>query len=262
MKITSSKAAPKKYKYCISTIKLLEIYLFLGVARLVVNFYLKDDLHLDHVEVVVIFGFSALSNFVPLFDYQRRSYLVLSSLLVVLSWSLMTTFVDNKYNVIFCIILGSFSVTFLDIQWLWRGHEVSHKAPQDLFDLYIRLSLYWIFAGCIWSNIFFGFTTLLPLLVFTVVVPVKEQHMFSTTKGQNLLFTGPEFLKTILQSNSTMFYFTTNSLGFTLEFLGCVQFVTLISSLLGIGLYNGFMKNMPFRKIFLIIFFRESFSIY
>ncbi|KAI9127151.1 hypothetical protein K1719_001710 [Acacia pycnantha] len=62
----------------------------LGLARLAVNFYLKDDLHLDPAETDVITEFSALpwvvkplygfiSDSVPLFGYWRRSYLVLSS---------------------------------------------------------------------------------------------------------------------------------------------------------------------------------------
>ncbi|RDX87319.1 Folate-biopterin transporter 1, chloroplastic, partial [Mucuna pruriens] len=74
----------------------------------------------------------------------------------------------------------------------------------------------------------FGITTLLPWLAPTVVGLVKEQPMFNTTREKNLLF-----------------------VGFTLEFLVCVELVTSISSLLSVGLYNGFMKNVPLWKIFL-----------
>ncbi|RDX97382.1 Folate-biopterin transporter 1, chloroplastic, partial [Mucuna pruriens] len=51
----------------------------------------------------------------PLYEFISDSKVissVLSRLIGVLSWSLMDTFVDNKYN---------------------RGHTVSHKAPQDIF---------------------------------------------------------------------------------------------------------------------------------
>ena len=44
----------------------------------------------------------------------------------------------------------------------------------------------------------------------------------------------------------------TNKLGFTPEFLGRVKLVTSIASLLGVGLYNGFLKTVPLRKIFLV----------
>lgn len=48
------------------------------------------------------------------------------------------------------------------------------------------------------------------------------------------------------------FIIRTNKLGFTPEFLGRVKLVTSIASLLGVGLYNGFLKTVPLRKIFLV----------
>ena len=50
--------------------------------------------------------------------------------------------------------------------------------------------------------------------------------------------------------NCLLYYVPVNSLGFTPEFLGRVKLVTSIASLLGVGLYNGFLKNVPLRKIF------------
>ena len=58
-------------------------------------------------------------------------------------------------------------------------------------------------------------------------------------------------LCSIFLINLDMFY-STNKLGFTPEFLGRVKLVTSVASLLGVGLYNGFLKNVPLRKIFLI----------
>lgn len=45
---------------------------------------------------------------------------------------------------------------------------------------------------------------------------------------------------------------STNKLGFTPEFLGRVKLVTSVASLLGVGLYNGFLKKVPLRKIFVV----------
>ncbi|RDY04001.1 Folate-biopterin transporter 1, chloroplastic, partial [Mucuna pruriens] len=71
---------------------------------------------------------------------------------------------------------------------LWRGDVVSHKAPQDLFNLYVGVlqpfggivSLY--FSGSLLDTygvwFVFGVTILLPLLAPAVVVLVKEQPMF------------------------------------------------------------------------------------
>ncbi|KAF2284216.1 hypothetical protein GH714_019935 [Hevea brasiliensis] len=115
----------------------------LGLSRLAVSFYLKDDLHLDPAETAVISGFSALPWLVkPLYGFIRRSYLVLSGLLGALSWSLMATLVDSKYSAAFCILLGSLSVAFSDVVsgWVERlGHLESHheeawwvQMPEDL----------------------------------------------------------------------------------------------------------------------------------
>lgn len=51
---------------------------------------------------------------------------------------------------------------------------------------------------------------------------------------------------------TNLVFLRTNKLGFTPEFLGRVKFVTSIASLLGVGLYNGFLKTVPLRKIFLV----------
>lgn len=66
---SSSKVAPRKQKYGMSSIKLFGVDLspdnvavamvyfvqgVLGLARLAVNFYLKDDLHLDPAEVCLL----------------------------------------------------------------------------------------------------------------------------------------------------------------------------------------------------------------
>jgi len=73
---SSSKVPPRKHKYRMSSIKLFGVELspdnvavamvyfvqgVLGLARLAVNFYLKDDLHLDPAEVCLLnSGFNML----------------------------------------------------------------------------------------------------------------------------------------------------------------------------------------------------------
>ncbi|MBA0780126.1 hypothetical protein Gotri_004266, partial [Gossypium trilobum] len=126
----------------------------------------------------------------------------------------------------------------------------------------------------------FGITALLPMITSAVAVLVKEQHVPGPTRGQNVLLANPSFLEssreniiqlwnavrepnvflpTVFiflwqatpQSDSAVFYFTTNKLGFTPEFLGRVKLVTSVASLVGVGLYNGFLKRVSLRKIFL-----------
>lgn len=315
---SSSKSAPSKSNKLMRTVKCFGVDLspdnvavamvyfvqgVLGLARLAVSFYLKDDLHLDPAETAVISGFSALpwlikplygfiSDSFPLFGYRRRSYLVLSGLLGAFSWSLMATFVDSKYSAAFSILLGSLSVAFSDVvvdsMVVERARGESQSMSGSLQSLCWGSSAF----GGIVSSYFsgslveaygvrfvFGVTALLPLITSAVAVLVKEQPVVVPLRGHNIPLVGPGFyesskenifqlLETIRQPNvflptlfiflwqatpqsdSAMFFFTTNRLGFTAEFLGRVKLVTSVASLLGVGLYNGFLKNVPLRKIF------------
>lgn len=127
----------------------------------------------------------------------------------------------------------------------------------------------------------FGITAFLPLITSAVALLVEEQPTFSPPMGQNRVFMSSGFLESskqsILQlwhtvkqpnvflptlfiflwqatpqSDSAMFFFTTNKLAFTPEFLGRVKLVTSVASLLGVGLYNCCLKKVPLRKIFLV----------
>ncbi|CAH2059835.1 unnamed protein product [Thlaspi arvense] len=279
----------------------------LGLARLAVSFYLKDDLHLDPAETAVIMGLSSLpwlvkplygfiSDSVPLFGYRRRSYLVLSGLLGAFSWSLMAGFVDSKYSAASCILLGSLSVAFSDVvvdsMVVERARGESQSVSGSLQSLCWGSSAFGgivssYFSGSLVESygvrFVFGVTALLPLITSAVAVLVNEQRVVRPASGQkeNITLVSPGFLQTSKQnmvqlwsaikqpnvflptlfiflwqatphSDSAMFYFTTNKLGFTPEFLGRVKLVTSIASLLGVGLYNGFLKTVPLRKIFLV----------
>ncbi|KAG8373079.1 hypothetical protein BUALT_Bualt12G0133400 [Buddleja alternifolia] len=327
---SSNKTALPKKKYSINSIRFFGVDLtadniaiamvyfvqgVLGLSRLAVSFYMKDDLHLDPAETAIITGISSLpwlvkplygfiSDSFPLFGYRRRSYLVLSGLLGALSWSLMATFVDSKYGVAFCILLGSLSVAFSDVLTYLRlsmkqvvDSMVVERARGESQSMSGSLqSLCWgssAFGGIISSyfsgslvgaygvRFVFGLTALLPLLTSAVAVLVKEQPILGPGKGRSLLSDGSSFLQSSKssitqlwgavkqpnvflptlfiflwqatpQSDSAMFYFTTNKLGFTPEFLGRVKLVTSVASLFGVGFYNSFLKTVPLRKIFLV----------
>ncbi|CAI5503821.1 unnamed protein product [Closterium sp. Naga37s-1] len=51
-------------------------------------------------------------------------------------------------------------------------------------------------------------------------------------------------------SETAMFFFTTNELGFGPEFLGRVRLVTALASLAGVGVFNFYLKEVPLRKLF------------
>lgn len=277
----------------------------LGLARLAVSFYLKDDLHLDPAETAVISGLSSLpwlikplygfiSDSIPLFGYRRRSYLILSGLLGSLSWCLMATVVDSQHSAAFCILLGSFSVAFSDVvvdsMVVERARGESQSTSGSLQSLCWGSSAFGGIVSAYFSGslvdaygvrFVFGLTAFLPLMTSAVAILVKEQPVYSkSTKGNNnLSISSPGFIESsrehvmqlwtavkqpeILlptlfiflwqatpQSDSAMFFFTTNKLHFTPEFLGRVKLVTSVASLVGVGVYNTFLKAVPLRKIF------------
>ncbi|WOL08913.1 folate-biopterin transporter 1, chloroplastic-like isoform X1 [Canna indica] len=273
----------------------------LGLARLAVSFYLKDDLRLDPAETAVITGLSSLpwlikplygfiSDSFPLFGYRRRSYLFLSGLLGALSWSLMAMFVDSKYSAGTCILLGSLSVAFSDVvvdsMVVERARGESQSTSGSLQSLCWGSSAFGGIVSAYFSGslveaygvrFVFGVTAFLPLMTSAVALLVKEH----STRGHNSSNANLSFLQnskqSILQlwtaikqpdiflptlfiflwqatphSESAMFFFVTNKLGFTPEFLGRVKLVTSVASLVGVALYNSFLKNVSLRKIFLL----------
>ncbi|VAH30111.1 unnamed protein product [Triticum turgidum subsp. durum] len=299
----------------------------LGLARLAVSFYLKDDLHLDPAETAVISGFSSLpwlikpiygfiSDSIPLYGYRRRSYLILSGFLGTLSWSLMATVVNSKYGAGFSILLGSLSVAFSDVTTrptlLLPGLTTELTTPpcqsnQVVDSMVVERargesqstsgslqSLCWgssAFGGIVSAyfsgslvdaygvRFVFGITAFLPLMTSAVAVLVNEHRL---TPGEHAMsVSGSGFIESSIQhikqlwtsvkqpniflptlfiflwqatphSESAMFFFITNKLGFTPEFLGRVKLVTSIASLLSVGIYNYFLKAVHLRKIFLV----------
>jgi MFS family permease len=96
-------AAPFKILGLDATPELLAIILvyfvqgILGISRLAVSFYFKDELGLDPAELAIFAGFSALpwlikpvygflSDTMPIFGYRRRSYLALCGIIGSIAW--------------------------------------------------------------------------------------------------------------------------------------------------------------------------------
>lgn len=98
----------------------------LGLARLAVSFFLKDDLGMSPAQTSAIVGiivlpwvlkpfFGLISDGLPLFGYRRRPYLILSGFLGVFSWVALATLVDNLWTAAAAIALSSLSVAISDV---------------------------------------------------------------------------------------------------------------------------------------------------
>ncbi len=110
-------------------IAILTVYFvqgILGLSRLAVSFFLKDELLLSPVEVSALLGivflpwmikpvFGFISDGLPIFGYRRRPYLILSGILGTASWVSLATIVHTSWAATLAIALGSLSVAMSDV---------------------------------------------------------------------------------------------------------------------------------------------------
>ncbi|BFI03276.1 hypothetical protein MPTK1_1g02360 [Marchantia polymorpha subsp. ruderalis] len=190
----------------------------LGLSRLAVSFFLKDNLHLDPAETAMLIGVTAfpwlikplyglISDGLPLFGYRRRSYLFLCGLLNAASWASLAMFVDDKYGALISILLGSLSVAFADVvvdsMVVERARGESQNASGSLQSLCWGssstggiVSAY--FSGSLVESygvrFVFGLTAALPLIISAVAVLVKEERKTSSVR-KSLEKLAPESLE-------------------------------------------------------------------
>ncbi len=263
----------------------------LGLARLAVSFFLKDELGLSPAQVAALMGVAALpwvikpifgflSDGLPLFGYKRRPYLVLSGLLGTTAWLSLATVVHTAWAATVAILLSSLSVAISDVivdslvVERARGESLSHSgslqsltwgtsAVGGLITAYLGGWLLEHFN----TQTVFAITATFPLLVSAIAGLIVEERVssrpnISTVWNQIQQLRGAITQKAIWlptafiflwqatpTADSAFFYFTTNELGFEPEFLGRVRLVTNIASLVGIWLFQRFLKNIPFRRL-------------
>jgi folate/biopterin transporter len=264
----------------------------LGLARLAVSFFLKDELHLGPAEVSALMGvvaipwmvkplFGFISDGLPILGYRRRPYLFLSGLLGVASWIALATVVHTAWAATLAITLGSLSVALSDViadsivVERARGESVSaagslqslswgSSALGGLITAYFSGSLLQQFD----THTIFLITASFPLIVSGVAwmileSPLTEKPDWSAMRQQlgqlkqaitqKSIWMPTAFLflwQAMPASESAFFYFTTNELHFEPEFLGRVRLVTSLASLVGIWIFQRFLKAVPFRVIF------------
>ncbi|MEB3281854.1 MAG: folate/biopterin family MFS transporter [Lyngbya sp.] len=124
----------------------------LGLARLAVSFFLKDDLGMTPAEVSAMLGivvlpwvikpvFGFISDGLPLFGYRRRPYLILSGFLGAIAWVAMATVVDSPLTATLVITLSSLSVAISDV--IVDSLVVERARKESLSDVGSLQSLCW-----------------------------------------------------------------------------------------------------------------------
>jgi folate/biopterin transporter len=264
----------------------------LGLARLAVSFFLKDDLALSPAQVSAFMGIAALpwmikplfgfiSDGLPIFGYRRRPYLILSGLLGMVAWILLATVVQDAWSATAAICLSSLSVAFSDVivdsLVVERARNESVEAAGSLQAICWGASalgglITAYFSGFLLEHFsnrtVFAITATFPLIVSLVAWWISESQVEGVSEWsvvreqmgqlkkavtQKAIWLPTAFLF-LLQSTPTadavFFFFSTNELHFQPEFLGRVRLVTSVASLVGIWLFQRFMRSVPFRVIF------------
>ena len=265
----------------------------LGLTRLAISFFLKDDLGLSPAQVAALMGVAVfpwivkplwgfISDGLPIFGYRRRPYLIISGLMGTGAWGLLATIADTVWETTIAIALTSLSVAISDViidsLVVERARDESTaqvgalqslcwatSAVGGLLTAYLSGSLLQILS----PQQVFGITAIFPLMVAGVAgliseLPVSEMGKRSNGVKEQIgqlkkaiaqpAIWMPTLFLFIWQStptaDSAFFFFTTNELGFEAEFLGRVRLFTSIAALIGVWLFQRFLKSVPFRQIF------------
>ncbi|MBD2164574.1 folate/biopterin family MFS transporter [Calothrix membranacea FACHB-236] len=282
-------------------IAILTVYFvqgILGLARLAVSFFLKDELLLSPTQVSALLGIVALpwiikpvfgfiSDGLPIFGYRRRPYLILSGILGTISWISLATLVHTTWAATLAIALGSLSVAVSDV--IVDSLVVERARAESQADAGSLQSICWgasAFGGLItayfsgWllehfsTHTVFLITAVFPLLVSAVAWLIAEspvsksaenshennsvsiKHQLSQLRQavtQKAIWLPTAFVfiwQATPTADSAFFFFTTNELHFAPEFLGRVRLVTNLASLVGIWIFQRYLKSLPFRVIF------------
>lgn len=232
-----------------------------------------------------VYGF--VSDGLPIFGYRRRPYLILSGILGAISWVSVATIVHTPIAAVGAIALGSLSVAVSDV--IVDSLIVEKARTESKAEAGSLQSLSWgtkalgglvtaYFSGMLLQHFstrtVFWITALFPLIVSAVACLIAEspvtkdasednrsnspstKHQLQelrTAVTQRAIWLPTAFLflwQATPSAESAFFFFTTNELHFEPEFLGRVRLVTSIAALVGIWIFQRFLKTVPFRVIF------------
>ena len=264
----------------------------LGLARLAVSFFLKDDLGLSPATVAALTGVSALpwtikplfgfmSDGLPIGGYRRRPYLVLSGLVGCGAWVALGTVVQSAVGAIAAITVSSLSVAVSDV--IVDSLVVERARGESQATAGTLQSLAWgasaagglitaYLGGALLEQVttrsIFLITASFPLIVSLTAWLIAEEpiadgatwSLVTRQVGQlwgairqRAIWMPALFLflwQATPSADAAFFFFTTNDLGFGPEFLGRVRLVSSLAALIGIWVFQRFLRGVAFRPIF------------
>ncbi len=193
-------------------IAILTVYFvqgILGLSRLAVSFFLKDELLLSPVQVSALLGivflpwmikpvFGFISDGLPIFGYRRRPYLILSGILGTASWVSLATIVHTSWAATLAIALSSLSVAMSDV--IVDSLVVERARGESQSKAGSLQSLCWgasaigglitaYFSGLLLqyftTRTVFGITALFPLIVSGVAWLIAESPVSKDAEDSN-----------------------------------------------------------------------------
>jgi folate/biopterin transporter len=193
-------------------IAILTVYFvqgILGLSRLAVSFFLKDELLLSPVQVSALLGivflpwmikpvFGFISDGLPIFGYRRRPYLILSGILGTASWMSLATIVHTSWAATLAIALSSLSVALSDV--IVDSLVVERARGESQAKAGSLQSLCWgasaigglitaYFSGLLLqyftTHTVFGITALFPLIVSGVAWLIAESPVSKDAEDSN-----------------------------------------------------------------------------
>lgn len=230
-----------------------------------------------------IYGF--LSDGLPVFGYRRRSYMIFAGLIGASGWFYLANYAHTPFEATAASIVASLGVAISDVVADSIVVEKARDSDSQAVSSGLQ-SLCWgsaavggitsaYFSGALLERMttreVFSITTYLPLLITVCAFFIDEQRqkdplgsprqiiteqataLWSAIKQKSVwlpaLFI---FLwRATPSSDSAFFYFLTNDIGVGPEFLGRVRLGSSIASLVGVWIFQSFLKETKISSVLL-----------
>lgn len=267
-----------------------------ALPNLSLNFILKDQLKLDPAGMAYfqaitllawvvkpLWGF--ISDAFPVFGYRRKSYLIITSGLIALSWGLLAAMPVLTLTKLLAVISVCYmAYAFQDV--VTDGLMIDIGKPLNLTgqfqslqwcSVYLALILTSLCGGYIsdlgqkgvlpYGKIFlitaaFPFMTLL-LSVFCVKEEKRKKKEQAGPGLKGIFFKKEVWVLSLFlffwnfspSFGAPFFYYSVDTLKFSGSFLGILQAVTSFASLLGSFFFGKYFANLPVRKFLIFAVF-------
>ncbi len=225
--------------------------------------------------------YGLMSDGLPIAGYRRRPYLIGSGMIGSVAWLALAFWVHSAWSATLALVLASLSVAVSDV--IVDSIVVTQAQKESLSRSGSLQSLCWTttaiggiltaYLGGLLLEYFsartiFVYTSTFPLVVAATAGLIRESPVEESLSVQAFKLQIGQLYQAITRkaifwpmlflfclqltptAESAFFYFTTNELGFEPEFLGRINLFSSLANLLGVLIFQRFLKTIPFRRLF------------